>query len=553
VPYLTLLAKDKDEEDTHVRIPAGRPFTIGRGASSSLRIHDNKMSRVHCELSISGGIAIITDLGSMNGTYVDGKRIASTALKDGNRIQVGYTKFIYHSGEIGTADPGPAVQQARSVAPAPRTVSIPKPPPLPTGEPPAAPARRKSAARPAAAKPPPLPAARRPGARKPVPRKGAPPKPARRTSVSARPAPRRTRARRAETSAERPAAAPQERGSPDSETVARLLNIVHEKPSRPLRKGEMICCSCRQPATGKELKSGAATNIHGQVCCPRCIAADPLLGHTVAGYRIDAKLGAGPWSATYKAEQLSMARPVVLRVLRRDAVGDSELVTRFLAAVKRGGQISHPNLVRTFDIGRTESLCYVSGEYIDGDSLAQLLRRKSRLAVGTAADIIRQVAGAVDVAHRRGVLHRDIRPSNIILNDEGIPKLVGLGFAQSIEEAAAAGSFTFPHPADAVCYWAPECVVDPAHASRQADVYSLGAVLYAVLAGHPPFTTSDPVELVKAIRRLRPKPLDAVRNDVPRRLGAVVAKAMAKIPADRYAGCQDLMKDLRGAASRGVL
>ena len=551
MPYLTLLAKDEDEEDTRVRIPAGRPFTIGRGPSSSLRIHDTKMSRVHCELSVSGGIAIITDLGSMNGTYVNGKRIASTALKNGNRIQVGYTKFIYRGGEIGTADATPPARQAEPAAAARRTAPVSKAPPKPPRKSAAAkrPPHKATPQRPAPRRP----ATRKPGSQRPVPRKGAPRKPAPARSASHRPAPRRTRARRPGTSKEPPAEEPQKPGQPDDQTIARSLNIIQETPERPLRKGEMICCSCRRPATGKELKSGAATNIHGQVCCPRCIEADALLGNTVAGYQIDAKLGAGPWSATYKAEQLSMARPVVLRVLRRDVVRDPELVTRFLAAVKRGGQISHPNLVRTYDIGRTDKLCYVSGEYIDGNNLVQLLPRKNRLAVRNAADIILQIASAVDIAHRRGVLHRDIRPSNIILNDEDIPKLIGLGFAQSIEEAAAAGSFTFQHVADAVVYWAPECVVDPTHARRQADVYSLGAVLYALLAGHAPFTMTDPVDLVKKIRRLRPKPLDAVRKDVPRRLTAVVAKAMAKSPADRYSDCQHFIRDLRGALRQAQL
>ena len=625
--YLRLLGKDGEEK--RIAVPVGQPFTIGRGNSSSFQIRDLKMSRVHCELTVSGGVAILTDLGSMNGTHVNGKRITSTALKNGDVVQAGYTQLQYVEDDVGgpaePPPPGPAAPAAAAEPAAAAPPAAPEEPPEPIDEAAEAaddlelaidetPQVLPLADQPLAAAEPPPPAAEpvaeppepavllepdaapaapaavplgpdpslpvalpadadvvpleavpleldRPVAAAPAdggvvllePNGAAPAAPANGGVVlldDAAPVPTAADAGVVllDDAAPAPAAAAaQPLPGADDRAIAATLNLTAQAAPPRLRKGEKACSSCRQPVTAKEVKSGAATVVHGQVCCPRCVGEDPLLGKTIAGYRFDAKLGSGAWSVTYKAQQLSMARAVVLRVLRREVAADSELITQFLATVKQGGQISHPNLARIYDIGRAEGLCYVCVEYVDGENLGHLSPSKGGFPVEDAADIILQAAGAVDVAHRKEVFHCDIRPSNIILNDERVPKLIGLGFAKSIVDAAAAGAITVQYSPDLLLYWAPECVVDPARASREADVYSLGAVLYATIAGRPPFDAADPLRLIGAIRRLRPTPLDALRNDVPHRLSAVAAKAMAKSPADRYPDCQHFVRDLRSA------
>jgi len=481
VPYLTILTEDGRGEGEPTSIPPDGPFTVGRGAGSSLRIRDLKMSRIHFEISSSRGSTVITDLGSMNGTLVNCKLIASVELKDGDVIQAGYTRLRFHAGEPG--DRRAPVHREKPPAPAGANPGHPAPP---------------------------------------------------------------------------PADAPQafleevrlleEPSGPSDEEIAAARRIVFEGAGRALKRGEKVCCSCRRPVAGKDLKAGKATDVHGQVCCPLCIEQDPLLGKTVAGYRIDAKLGAGAWSSTYNAHQLSMARAVVFRVVNTRVIGDREVMTQFLAGVKSGGQISHPNLVRIYDIGRAEGLCYISTEYIDGASAQQRLGEKPPFTVAAVAQIIAEVGGAVDVAHRRGVLHRDIRPANIILNEEGIPKLAGLGLVASIEDAAVAGVVDVRHGVETVLYWAPECLAAPAAADKASDVYSLGAVAYAMLAGKPPFEPADPARLVGAMRRDTPPPLNALRKEVLLAVSNVVARAMAKAPAERYAGCQEFARDLAAAA-----
>ncbi len=518
MPYLRLLPNDEGGKPTDIPIPEGRPFTIGRGKASSFAVRDPKMSRIHCEISLSGGIAILADLGSMNGTHVNGKRIASVSLKDGDLIQVGYTRLQY----VASSPKAPAAPAARAAATKSTVVA------------------RKSATR-TPAKPPAVPRAAgsertttkikpsQPPARPAAAAKGPPPVP----PPSAEP---------------KPAA-----GLPDCNAVAASLHIVRDAPSRPLRKGEKACGSCRQPVTPKEIKAGEALDLYGQVCCRRCKESDPLIGQNIAGCRIDAKLGAGAWFVSYKAEQLSMARAVTFRVLRREIASDPELVTNFLAAVKRSGQISHPNLVRIFDIGRADDFCYVCCEYVAGESLEQLPPAKTGMPVHEAIDLVAQVAGALDVAHRRDVFHRDIRPANIILNDERVPKLAGLGFLPSLEAAGAAGTVPIQHTTDVLRFWAPECMVHTERADRTSDIYSLGILLYALLLGRPPFDAADGLELVRQVQTLRPKPLDAVRKDVSRRLSSVVAKAVAKNPDDRYPDCQQFIRDLRGSAGQPAL
>jgi serine/threonine-protein kinase len=504
-----MLSNEPGGKSKLIALPDGKPFTIGRGKASSFCVTDLKMSRQHCEITVSGGVTIITDLGSMNGTHVNAKQVASTALQDGDLIQVGYTRFRFHAGELGKR--GGSRRRSRAAG----GHSSDNSPAVPAAPPPLAPktAPQAAASRPAVA-------ARRSGAgacRMPLP--GGP----------------------EDEQVGRTAAT-------DDESLASRLRIVMDETEARLKRGELLCSSCRQAVSSRDLKSGSATNIHGQVCCPSCIAADPLIGRTIVGYRVDVKLGAGAWSSTYKAEQLSMARSVVLRVLRPEVATDSERAAQFLAAVKRGGQISHPNLVRIYDIGRADAICYVSGEYIDGDNFGRRFA-DGPLPMRDAADVVLAVAGAVDVAHRREVFHRDIRPGNIILNDEDIPKLVGLGFAKSLEDVAAAGGIEVRHTPDLLRYWAPECVFDPTTATRAADVYALGAVLYHALSGEPPFTATEPVALVRSIREFRPHPLDTVRREIPQRLAAVVAKTLAKAPDDRYDTCHSFIRDLRASLS----
>ncbi len=525
MPYLVIIDKEGKGDDVRTLIPSDRPLTIGRGAGSLLRIRDSKMSRVHCELTVTDGVTTIKDLDSKNGTLVNDECMPTSELKHGDVILAGYTCFRYLADETEEEDTPeePEPDQAKPRFADDDEVTPPRMSATKAAMSPreAAKARLNAQApkQKTKKKPPPFPQeTKRPGSA----RKNA--------SASSS----RTRAEKA------PAA---KRRAPAD--IVALFGITCDVPDGAPGKGELLCASCRRPVPLKDIKAGKGTDINSQICCAECVTSDPLIGKTVAGYRVDAKLGAGAWSTTYKAEQLSMARNVVFRSIGPELLADPELSTQFLAAVKRGGQISHPNLVRMYDIGRTAKRCYASVEYIDGPNIARVMRKKAGFRGGEAAQIIADIASAVDIAHRRNVLHFDIRPSNILLNEERIPKLAGLGFSKVIEDAVVAESLSIQHAADTVAYWAPERLTNPKRAGKRADVYSLGAVLYAMLAGRPPFDEHDPATLVTMICDARPTAISSLRKDVPHRLNAIVAKAMAKNPTDRYAGCQFLARDLR--------
>ncbi len=554
MPHLLIIDKDRKGQDVRTLLPADRPMTVGRSAASSLRIRDAKLSRVHYEISVVDGVATLKDLDSMNGTHVNGERIKATQLRHGDLILAGYTQFRYMEREEEPPAPKPkpkpkpkAKKAASKGAASPKRAAGPKGAAAKSKRPGTA-ARKKSSAKKTARgtgettdeRP-----GRRAAARPKLARKGGPERRRTRKGDTSR-AGKSTGDAKGGTSTEQTQPAPEL----DDAGIATLYGITADGPGRALKKNEAVCASCRQPVAQKEVRTGQATDVHGQVCCVACRAADSLLGKTVAGHRIDVKLGGGAWSATYKAEQISMARSVVFRAIRSEVMANAELSTRFLAEVKRGGQISHPNLVRIYDIGRTAKRCYVSVEYIDGSSVRRSLAKKPGFAVKEAVRIVAEIAGAVDAAHRRDVLHLDIRPSLVLINDERIPKLAGLGFAKVLEDAVAAGAINVEHPADNVAYWAPECLTDRAGAGKRADVYSLGAVLYAMLAGRSPFEESDPVKLVGMVRNARPDPLGQVRKDIPQRVGAIVAKAMAKTPRDRYQSCQFLARDLRSSLAK---
>lgn len=331
------------------------------------------------------------------------------------------------------------------------------------------------------------------------------------------------------------AAAPLDETTPKDFDFAGIAEALAIEPSPP--EQENSCAVCRREVARREIKSGAATCVHGQICCPQCIQSDSLINKTISGFRLDTRLGGGLWCAAYKAEQLSMARSVVLRVINAKWLNDGELAAKFLAAVKRGGQLSHPNLVRLYDIGRIESSRYICVEFIDGDSAKRRVFKK-QMQIDEAVEALRSIAGAVEIAHRRGICHHDIRPANILFNADNVPKLVGLGFAQGIEETATA-RVRIPHAAEDIAYRAPEQLTGKAGPS--ADIYSLGAVLYFMLSSRAPFEVAAPEPLVRAILTEQPAPLGELRRGVSPALSAAIAKAMSKNPAERYRTCLEFI------------
>ncbi len=271
---------------------------------------------------------------------------------------------------------------------------------------------------------------------------------------------------------------------------------------------------------------------------------DPLLGKTLGGYRIQDRIASGGMGVVYRAQQLSLDRVVSLKVLPPHLTKDPTYVKRFLREAKAAGRLQHPNIIQVYDIGEAEGTYYFSMEYVEGQSLAELLRTRSPLGIETAARIAIQIAKALSYAHRAEILHRDIRPETIMITEEGVAKLAELGFTKALDEQAvlgvAGGALENPF------YLAPEQVTDSRRVGPPADLYSLGATLYRMVTGVRPFAGGkNVVEVLTALLHEEPKPAEEVRPEIGDPLGALIRRAMAKRIEERFGNADEMLAALR--------
>jgi serine/threonine protein kinase len=269
-------------------------------------------------------------------------------------------------------------------------------------------------------------------------------------------------------------------------------------------------------------------------------------------YRLLRWLGSGGMGSVYLAEHQVMERRVALKVIRRDLTNNPRLVERFHREVRAAGRLSHPNIVAAFDAERAGATHYLVMEYVEGTDLARLVKEKGPLAVPLACDCVRQAALGLQHAHERGMVHRDIKPQNLMLTTLGQIKILDFGLARfasevvpnvALAEAENEGAATAElglsvtksglvlGTAD---YIAPEQADDSNKADHRADIYSLGCSLYFILAGAPPFPDANLKEKLRSHALRQPPALSLVRTDLPPGLEAVVAKMMAKDPAARF-------------------
>jgi len=254
-------------------------------------------------------------------------------------------------------------------------------------------------------------------------------------------------------------------------------------------------------------------------------------------YKIERKLGEGGMASVYLAEDIKHQRKVALKILRPElaAVLGSE---RFLSEIRTTANLQHPHILPLFDSGQADGYLYYVMPYIEGETLRDKLDREKQLGVEEALRIARDVADALDYAHRHGVIHRDIKPGNILLHD-GRPVVADFGIALAVS-AAGGGRMTetglslgTPH------YMSPEQASADRDLSPKSDVYSLGCVLYEMLAGQPPHTGPSAQSILVHILTKDVTPLTELRHTVPPHVAGTVAKAIEKLPADRFETAKD--------------
>jgi eukaryotic-like serine/threonine-protein kinase len=252
---------------------------------------------------------------------------------------------------------------------------------------------------------------------------------------------------------------------------------------------------------------------------------------TVGPYQLLGRLGRGAGGEVYKARHARMGRLAALKLLGADAPGG---VGRFLREAQALARLDHPNVVRAYDAGEVRGTYFLAMEYVEGSDLQRLVEREGPLGFARAAEYARQAALGLQHAHERGVVHRDVKPSNLLLSARGVVKVLDLGLARLRGRADGEPLTAAGQGMGTVDYIAPEQLRDARSADARADLYSLGCTLYFLLTGRPPFAGESAVEKLLGHLHGEPEPLESLRPDVPPALAAVVRRLMAKDPADRF-------------------
>jgi hypothetical protein len=278
------------------------------------------------------------------------------------------------------------------------------------------------------------------------------------------------------------------------------------------------------------------------------MAVVPRIGTQFAGYRIEALLGRGGMSVVYRAENARLGNKVALKLLAETLADDESFRERFVRESRTAATLNHPNIVTIYDAGDWEGVLYIAMRWVEEDLKAHL-RREGPLAPDHALAVAAQVGSALDAAHARGLLHRDVKPANILLEsgEPGAPPIAYLadfGLTKHLESRSgitASGQFV-----GTIDYMSPE-QIEGREVDSRTDIYSLGCVIFESLAGGTPFRRETEVAVLWAHMREEPPPLTEVRPDLPQELDHVLAKAMAKAPEERYGSCRELVGALRRA------
>jgi serine/threonine-protein kinase len=273
-------------------------------------------------------------------------------------------------------------------------------------------------------------------------------------------------------------------------------------------------------------------------------ASADLSGRTLGDFRVLRKLGQGGMGQVYLAEQISLKRKVALKVLRPDLAANEQALARFKLEAEAVARATHANIVQVYSSDVADGIPFMALEYVEGRNLKDYVAKKGPPELLVALSIMRQVASALQRAGELGIIHRDVKPENILLTRKGEVKVADFGLARCLEGAGPGVNLTQTGVSMGTpLYMSPEQVEGKPVDSR-TDIYSFGVTCYHMLAGQPPFTGATAFEVALAHVRKEPPPLRQLRPDLPEALCAVVAKMMAKEPAQRYQTGRELLRDL---------
>jgi serine/threonine protein kinase/membrane protein implicated in regulation of membrane protease activity len=283
---------------------------------------------------------------------------------------------------------------------------------------------------------------------------------------------------------------------------------------------------------------------------------------TLGGYHILNRLGQGGMGAVYLARQLSLDRNVAMKVLLEQLAEDPQFIARFTREAYAAAQLTHHNMVQIHDIGAQRRTHFFSMEFVEGQTLAQLVRERGRIDPEVAVGYVLQAARGLKFAHDHGMVHRDVKPENLMLNVHGIVKVADLGLVKTADQkhdeaarakaAAASGNWYDTQTTQlnismgTPAYMPPEQATDAANVDHRADIYSLGCTLYTLLVGRPPFVAKTAMEVITKHMKEPITPPSVIDEHVPESLSAILLRMVAKRPQDRYQTMSEVIAALEG-------
>ncbi len=266
-----------------------------------------------------------------------------------------------------------------------------------------------------------------------------------------------------------------------------------------------------------------------------------LVGTSLNGrYRLEARIGAGGMSTVYRALDVTLERQVAVKLMNREVASDSDQLERFRREARAVAQLSHPHIVGVIDAGEDDSRPYIVLEYVEGETLKDRIRRMGRLPIPEAVAYAIEIARALGAAHSRHIVHRDVKPQNVLIDEEGSAKVTDFGIARTLEEDGLTADGRVLGTTD---YVSPEQALGQ-HVNGQSDLYSLGIVLYEMLTGEVPFQGENQVAVAMKHVREEVPDVQLKRPEVSAALASVLDTATAKRQDDRYADDAELIADL---------
>ncbi len=269
---------------------------------------------------------------------------------------------------------------------------------------------------------------------------------------------------------------------------------------------------------------------------------DAAASSSVSGYDLLEVIGRGGMGVVYKARQRSLGRVVAFKQVRAYLDGDPQELARFRIEAEAIAKLKHPGIVQVFDVGWRDGAPFLAMEFIDGGTLDDRLR-PGPLPPKVAAQLVETIARAIEHAHAEGVIHRDLKPGNILMTRAGEPKVADFGLAKRLDIEATPGPTRTGALIGTPSYMSPE-QADGRPADRAVDVYALGAILYECITGRPPFQAATPLETLEQVRREEPPRPSRLQPKIPRELQTICLKCLEKDPRRRYASAGELAEDL---------